>query len=68
MDTHPVLTSHVIHCSQIQKLSLGEKVCRIPRGSRKKEKNVEGWKERRQGDITEHIKRGIHMIGDVRKT
>jgi hypothetical protein len=38
MDTHPVLTSHVIHCSQIQKLSLSGKVRRSPRGSRKEVK------------------------------
>jgi hypothetical protein len=34
----------------------------------KKKKNVEIWKERRQGDRTEHMKQGIHLIGDVRTT
>jgi hypothetical protein len=38
MDTHPALTSHVIHCSQTQTLSLSEKVRRTPRGSRKEVK------------------------------
>ena len=72
MDTHPALTSHVIHCSQIEKLSLSEKVRRTPRGSRKevqkeREKCVklEGKKTRKR---TELMKQGMHMIVDVRIT
>lgn len=41
---------------------------REQKGSKERKKNVENWKERRQGDRTEHMKRGIHILGDVGKT
>jgi hypothetical protein len=57
MDTHTALTSHGIHCSHIQKLSLSGEARRTPRKRKKKgskERKRKIFKAGRKGDrVTE---------------